>query len=148
MRPAEEEQSQERMPKWRAAAGRRSHHDRKLMPHSQHNASTSIPSWLLPIGINIIVIAVSAGVTWGLMKGDVTNQDLRINAINATLTAQIVRIDAMLKDWDRITRLEERLGNVVGLLHEIRADLRDGRYTVRRDGAITSTTPGANRNPQ
>lgn len=111
----------------------------------QHHHGLGIPSWLVSVLVNIVVLAAGIVGTWFTMQSDIGNMKLQINGLNSTINAQIVRIDSMNKEWDRITRLEERLGNVVSLLGEIRNDLRDGRYAVRRDGVITTTPASPNR---
>lgn len=145
MRPNGQPRTSGGKPKKRHPSGRAANHDGKPMSGHREPAQPSLPTWVWGILINLLVLGVGVGTTYGLMKGDVTNMDLRINSLNNTLGAQISRIDKIVQEQDRITRLEERLGNVVGLLQEIRSDLRDGRYAVRRDGTITSSPPGAAR---
>lgn len=101
--------------------------------HPQHHP---IPSWVWPLLVNVLVLVAGVGTTWGLMKGDLSSVDLRLNSLTATVSAQIGRIDGIVKEQDRITRLEERLGNITSLLVEIKTDLKEGRYAVRRDGVI------------
>lgn len=110
----------------------------------QPQPHVGVPTWIVPIVVNVVVLVAGIAGTWFTMQGDIGSLKTQMNGMNATINAQIARIDGMVKEQDRITRLEERLGNITGLLQEIRADLRDGRYAVRRDGVITTNPPGRN----
>jgi hypothetical protein len=106
-----------------------------------HPPHAVVPSWVWAILVNVLVLAVSVGSTWGVMRGDITNMDLRVNSLTAQVSSQATRIDGMVKEQDRITRLEERLGNVATILIEIKNDLREGRYASRKDGSIGPSRP-------
>lgn len=103
-----------------------------------HPPVVGVPNWLVPIIVNIIVLVAGVAGTWFTMQGDVSNIKTQISGLNATTANQSVRLDGMIKEQERVTRLEERLVHMTGLLQEIRADLRDNRYPARREGGLTS----------
>lgn len=112
----------------------------KSVQQPLHYPHVGVPTWAVPVLVNILVLLTGIAGTWFSMQGDIGNAKIQINGISATLSAQIVRIDAMVKEQERVTRLEERLGSITNLLQEIRADLRDGRYAFPKAG-VTSISP-------
>lgn len=102
----------------------------KDMPHRHPpTPATAVPTWLYPLMINIGVMLVSSGVSYGLLKGDIDSLKSADANVSQVLATQAVRIDSFVKEQERVTRLEERLGNIATLLQEIRTDLREGRYS-------------------
>lgn len=120
----------------------RDHNQRgKPVTYQSNTAHVGIPTWLVPIVVNVGVLMLGVAATWFTMQGDIGNLKTQINGLSNTVTAQIARIDGIVKEQDRITRMEERLGNISALLNEIKTDLKEGRYAVRRDGTITPSAP-------
>lgn len=101
----------------------------KMSNHAVHPPHHTMPTWLYPVIINVAVMLVSAGISYGLLKGDIDSLKATDANVSIALSSQALRIDSFVKEQERVTRLEERLGNIASLLQEIRADLREGRYS-------------------
>lgn len=95
-------------------------------PPPQHH----LPTWVYPLLINIGVMLVTAGISYGLLQGDINTIKVKQNTQDQMIAAQSTRVDSLVREQERITRLEENLKNIATLLGEIREDLRSGRYAI------------------
>lgn len=101
---------------------------KKQMQH--HPPQHHLPTWVYPLLINVGVMLVTAGISYGLLQGDISSIKIKLNLQDQVVATQSQRIDALMREQERITRLEENLKNIANLLGEIREDLRSGRYSI------------------
>jgi hypothetical protein len=78
--------------------------------------------------INVFVMILTAGISYGLIQGKISSLETAQATMSQVIASQAIRIDGFVKEQDRVTRLEVNLQNIATLLQEIRKDLREGRH--------------------